>query len=116
MEYVYMLTRSISPFVRPVMDNVYVDQYFFWCPSRLLWTNFTAFMGEGDPSQWTTPSSLTMPTAACDDQSGHPRTVGDLAHEMGIPVGVTSANGQVNALPFRLFKKVYNEWFRDENL
>lgn len=46
----YFFSRSISPFVRPVMDNCFVEQFFFFVPDRIEWTNFKAFMGEGDPS------------------------------------------------------------------
>lgn len=113
----YFFSRSISPFVKPVMDNVWNEQFFFFVPDRILWTNFKAFMGEGDPSQWTTPTTYTVPQVTTYHGSGGAtRAIGDLADQMGIPVDVSAQNGTVNALPFRAYKQVWNDWFRDENL
>ena len=94
----------------PIMDNLYVDYYFFFCPSRLLWTNWKRFMGEQDnPAD---SISYTVPQMVIP--SGGPE-VGGLADKLGLPTDV-AAGYQCNTLPFRMYNKVWNEWFRDENL
>lgn len=100
--------RLATPVV-PIMDNMYMDVFFFAVPNRLLWSNWQKFMGEqenpGDSTDYLLPQV-------------HPVTpgyweVGSLADYFGLPVDATS---YVSALPFRAYNLIYNEWFRDENL
>lgn len=104
------LMRMSTP-LYPVMDNCYCDFYFFFVPSRLLWEHFENLMGQNDSTFWAEPVEYTTPktTAPADGWN-----VGTLADYFGIPTGV--ANLQVNSLPFRAYAKIWNEWFRDENL
>ena len=107
---------NINTFVRlatqkvPILDNLWVDYYFFYCPSRLLWTNWKKFMGEqdnpGDSISYTIPQ-VTIPANGPE--------VGELADKFGLPTDV-AAGYSANALPFRMYNKVWNEWFRDQNL
>lgn len=102
--------RMATP-LRPVMDNAYLDYYFFFVPSRLLWEHFEEFHGASD-SAWTQPVEYEIP------QYNVPTggfTVGSLADYMGIPT-YTGTGDSVNALPFRAYRKIWNDWFRDENL
>lgn len=107
---------NLKTFVRlatqkvPIMDNLYVDYYFFFVPSRLLWTNWKRFMGEQDNP--TDSISYTVPQMVIP--AGGPE-VGELADKFGLPTDV-AAGYQCNALPFRAYNKIWNEWFRDENL
>ena len=98
----------------PVMDNMYLDTFFFFVPNRIVWDNWQKFMGEqtnpGDSIDYTVPQ-ITSPTAGYD--------IGSIYDYMGLPtVGQVSA-GQTfshNALHLRAYNLIYNEWFRDENL
>lgn len=104
------LFRMATP-LRPVMDNAYLDYYYFFVPSRLLWEHFEEFHGASD-SAWTQPVEYEIPQY--DVPTGG-FTVGSLADYMGIPT-YTGTGDSVNALPFRAYRKIWNDWFRDENL
>lgn len=104
------LMRMSTP-LYPVMDNCYCDFYFFFIPSRLLWEHFENLMGQNDSTFWAEPTEYTTPKTTAPEGGWK---VGTLADYFGIPTGV--ANLQVNSLPFRAYAKVWNEWFRDENL
>ena len=97
----------------PIMDNLYIDFHFWYAPSRILWSNFVKQMGEqtdpGDSIDFATPS-LALP-----DTTGF--ATGSLADYFGIPTLVESAGvTEVNLLPFRMYNKVWNYNYRDENL
>lgn len=104
------LMRMSTP-LYPVMDNCYCDFYFFFIPSRLLWEHFENLMGQNDSTFWAEPTEYTTPKTTAPEGGWN---VGTLADYFGIPTGI--ANLQVNSLPFRAYAKVWNEWFRDENL
>ena len=104
------LMRMSTP-LYPVMDNCYCDFYFFFVPSRLLWEHFENLMGQNDSTFWAEPTEYTTPKTTAPEGGWN---VGTLADYFGIPTGV--ANLQVNSLPFRAYAKIWNEWFRDENL
>ena len=104
------LMRMSTP-LYPVMDNCYCDYYFFFVPSRLLWEHFENLMGQNDSTFWAEPTEYTTPKTTAPSGGWN---VGTLADYFGIPTGV--ANLQVNSLPFRAYAKIWNEWFRDENL
>ena len=101
--------RLATP-VCPIMDNMYLDTFFFYVPSRLLWKHWVNMNGEqvnpGDSTDYLVP---TITTATSSDFA-----VGSLADYLGIPTGI--ANLEVNALPFRAYHKIWDDWFRDENL
>lgn len=101
--------RLATP-IHPVMDNAYLDTFFFFVPSRLVWDNFQKFHGEqenpGDSTDYLIPV-VTTPAGGYAEES--------LADYFGIPTKVTGLD-DVNALPFRAYNLIWNEWFRDENL
>lgn len=98
----------------PIMDNLYLDSFFFFVPNRLIWDNWKKFMGEqNNPGD---SISYTIPTAT-SPASGY--AVGSLQDYMGLPTvgqlaGVNTFTH--NNLPMRAYNLIYNEWFRDENL
>lgn len=104
------LMRMSTP-LYPVMDNCYCDFYFFFVPSRLLWEHFENLMGQNDSTFWAEKVEYTTPKTTAPSGGWN---VGTLADYFGIPTGVE--NLQVNSLPFRAYAKIWNEWFRDENL
>lgn len=98
----------------PIMDNMYLDTFFFFVPNRLLWRNWKRFMGEqdnpGDSISYVIPH-ITSPA------SGY--AVGSLQDYMGLPtVGQLGGGNTVahSSLHLRAYNLIYNEWFRDENL
>lgn len=104
------LMRMSTP-LYPVMDNCYCDFYFFFVPSRLLWEHFENLMGQNDSTFWAEKVEYTTPKTTAPTGGWN---VGTLADYFGIPTGIE--NIQVNSLPFRAYAKIWNEWFRDENL
>lgn len=98
----------------PVMDNLYMDTFFFAVPIRLIWDNFKKFMGEqtnpGDSTTFLVPVQDT--TAAPLSTTGH--QVGSLSDYMGIPTDTPEL--EHSALFHRAYNLIYNEWFRDQNL
>nr|UXQ87981.1 MAG: major capsid protein [Microvirus sp.] len=100
--------RMATP-IYPLMDNLYMETFFFFIPNRLVWDNWQKFMGEqidpGDSIDFTIPTISAQPVS----------TLNTIWDYMGIPTDVTFSMN-VNALPFRAYNLVYNEWFRDQNL
>ena len=94
----------------PIMDNMYADTQFFFVPYRTIWENFEKFHGAQDDPGDTIAFTIPVNTAAGT------HILGDLADYMGMPVGLIPDNTDVSALPFRAYRKIYNEWYRDENL
>ncbi|UPW40979.1 major capsid protein [Sigmofec virus UA08Rod_5898] len=95
----------------PVMDNIYLDTYFFFVPNRITWEHWRELMGENTQSAWIPQIEYSVPQVTSPDGGW---SVGTIADYMGIPTGVS--NLSVNALPFRAYALICNEWFRDENL
>lgn len=104
--------RLATP-IFPLMDNLYLDSFFFFVPNRLVWDNWKRFMGEQDnPAD---SISYVVPTYAA---SGVGYSPGSLMDYFGLPTNgqVTSGNWPHSTLPLRMYNLIYNEWFRDENL
>ena len=95
----------------PLMDNLYLESFFFFVPYRLLWTNFEKFHGsQDDPDD---SIDFTIPSLA----AGQLLSTGDLGDYMGLPINYNSSTGpSVSALPFRAYQLIWNDWFRDQNL
>lgn len=107
------LFGRLSTPVVPIMDNLYLDTFFFFVPSRLVWDNWQKFNGEQENPGDST--DYLIPTVQCDGKSG---TIYDY---FGIPYleGNGASEGtkiEVSSLPFRAYNLIWNEWFRDENL
>lgn len=96
----------------PMMDNVYLDTYYFFVPNRLVWDHWKEFCGENTESAWIPETEYTMPQITAPANSGW--SVGTLADYFGVPTGVPGLS--ISALPFRAYALIMNEWFRDQNL
>lgn len=103
------LFSRLATLIAPVMDNLYLDTFFFFVPERLVFENFQKMCGEQDNPEDST--DFIFPTIKAP-AGGFP--VGSLADYFGIPTQV--ANLEVRAEPFRCYNLIFNEWFRDENL
>lgn len=101
----------MSTLIAPIMDNIYLDTYFFFVPNRLVWEHWKEFMGENTTSAWIPQVSYTVPQVTSPSGGWN---VGTIADYMGIPTGI--GNLSVDAMPFRAYSLICNEWFRDENL
>lgn len=104
------LVRMATP-IYPVMDNAYLDVYFFQIPNRLVWEHWREFMGENRTTHWEQPTEYQIPQITAPAEGWAKGTIADY---MGLPTKV--ANISVNGLFFRAYGLVWNEWFRDENL
>lgn len=102
----------LQTLITPMMDNMYLDFYFFFVPNRLLWSHWQEFMGENTQSAWIPSASYSVPQITSPASTGW--TVGSLGDYLGLPIGVPGLS--VNALPFRAYALICNEWFRDQNL
>lgn len=103
------LFSRLATLIAPVMDNLYLDTFFFFVPERLVFDNFQKMCGEQDNPEDST--DFIFPTIKAP-AGGFP--VGSLADYFGIPTQVD--NLEVRAEPFRCYNLIFNEWFRDENL
>ena len=103
--------RLATP-IKPLMDNMYLESFFFAVPYRLVWANWQKFNGEqvnpGDSTSFVVPQQ-TVPAGGYN--------VGSLQDYLGIPTGIAPCAGWSHScLWTRAYNLIYNQWFRDENL
>ena len=100
----------------PVMDDSFIDFYYFFCPNRILWDNFKYFMGEVEDTPWMPTKAYSVPQIKINGTNTKPapdeRSILDY---MGVPTKVKKPFS-INALPIRAYVKIWNEFFRDENV
>lgn len=101
----------MQPLATPIMDNIYLDTYFFFVPNRLTWSHWREFNGENTKSAWIATTEYEVPQLTAPEGGW---SVGTLADYFGVPTGVPGLS--VNAMPFRAYALIMNEWFRDQNL
>lgn len=100
----------------PLMDNLYLDTFYFFVPARLTWTHWKEFCGENTSGAWAPSVEYTVPAIASPPGGFASGTIADY---MGLPVGVTwKATDALapSALPFRAYALICDHFFRDENL
>jgi len=109
-----VLARLNTP-LHPIMDNLYLDTFFFFVPLRLIWDNFEKFMGARIPDP---DSSVDFVVPRLDSVDKTYTGAGTLANYFGIPPGrdISGTIAPVSCLPFRAYNLIWNEWFRDQNL
>lgn len=103
------VSRVTSSFLKPVMDNLFLDVYHFFVPHRLVYDNFEKVFGNPNPSAYTDNALEEVPMTYGEVKSG---SVGDY---LGLPLGSISQNDPVSVLPFRSFALIYDKYFRNEN-
>ena len=100
----------------PVMDDAFIDFYYFYCPNRILWDNFKYFMGEVENTPYMPEKTYKVPKIIINGKENNPEPYeGSILDYMGIPTMVKNVF-RVNALPVRAYVKIWNEFFRDENV
>lgn len=104
--------RLATP-IKPIMDNIYLDWFFFFVPNRLVWEHWQNFCFEQEDPDDSTDYVIPTVTAANNADNSY---VGSLWDYFGLPVNTSGNLSGINALPFRGVYLIWNEWFRDENL
>lgn len=109
------LFGRITTLIKPLMDNLYLDIHWFYVPNRLLQAHWVNIMGEQDDPENPVSYSVAQiefdteatptPSSAVVSQS--------LAQYLGIPNGTDKT--EVSIYPFRAYKKIYDDFYRDEN-
>lgn len=107
-----MVIRLLAPAV-PIMDNLYLDTYFFFIPSRLCWNNFKQFTGENTQGAWAVTTEterphIIVPTGGYDQNA--------VATYMGIPQGAQVEGCTFDREAITAYCLTWNEWFRDQNV
>ena len=103
------VSRVTSSFLKPVMDNLFLDVYHFFVPHRLVYDNFEKVFGNPNPSAYTDNALEEVPMTYGEVKSG---SVGDY---LGLPLGSIPQSNPVSVLPFRSFALIYDKYFRNEN-
>jgi hypothetical protein len=103
--------RLATP-LHPIMDNMYLESFFFFVPYRLVWSNWEKMHGAQDNPADTI--SYTVPVL----DNGGVKVIdeGDIGDYFGIPLNIDTQTLGINSLPFRAYRLIWNEWFRDQNL
>lgn len=100
----------------PVLDDAFIDFYYFYCPNRILWDNFKHFMGEAEETPWKPAKTYSVPQIIIMGSDEKPKPCeGSILDYMGVPTKI-KGGFLVNALPVRAYVKIWNEFFRDENI
>lgn len=98
----------LAPMLAPVMHRVNIYTHFYFVPNRLLWDNWEGFItgGEDGLNESVFPT-LSIDMGDCEN--------GGLSDYFGLPIQQDAA-ATVSALPFAAYNKIYNEYYRDQNL
>lgn len=106
----------MAPMLAPIMSRVDIYTHYFFVPNRLLWSAWEDFITGGEDGTAKPP----MPVVNMGDLvESNLATTGSLADYLGLPIGGASgkdANFEVSILPFLAYQKIYNDWYRDQNL
>uniref|UniRef100_A0AAU8B3H9 Major capsid protein n=1 Tax=Dulem virus 141 TaxID=3145618 RepID=A0AAU8B3H9_9VIRU len=120
-----LFVRLASPLSVPIMDNMYCDVQFFFVPNRLVWNHWEQFMGANKSSAGLPQTDYVVPQLRLQ----HGVVEHSLYDYFGLPLAPSleevrehfndnsiAFSLSVNALPFRAYLKIYDDWYRDENL
>lgn len=107
----------VESMLKPIMDNLYLDTFYFFVPNRLIWDNFQRFMGEQDNPEDSIDYLLPVFSNLGNPQIGS-MTLWDYfglpTFDSSVPTGGVFSS--ITSLPFRAYALIWNQWFRDENL
>lgn len=104
------LIRMSTP-MTPVMDNAWIDTYFFFVPRRLVWEHWKEFMGENTTDEWTQTVEYTIPKTVAPSNGW---SKGSLASYLGARINTPGI--WIDSCYLRAYALIYNEWFRSENI
>lgn len=109
--------RMLTPKV-PIMDNAYLDIYYFFTPHRILWDHFKEFFGENTTGAWTQTTEYEIPqltlkeTLTVGGGNGWAEE-GTTLDAMGVPLYTAIS---ISQMPLRAYTKIWNNYFRDQNV
>lgn len=115
------ICRMATP-IYPVMDNCYLDIYYFHVPMRIIWDHTKEFFGENNTKAWAQQTEYKIPQITIDNAAAKAQPFeGSILDYLGVPTKFTEINGNkvvasINALPCRAYAKIWQEWFRDQNV
>ena len=107
-----------APMVAPIMHKASVYTHFFFVPNRILWNNWEEFISGGEDGY----ANPTFPYLTALTGQEYLVKQGTLADYLGLPTGEYGTNAsvntdtKVNSLPFAAYNKIYNDYYRDQNL
>jgi hypothetical protein len=105
----------LQTLITPPMDDLFLDMYYFFVPSRLCWTHWKEFMGEST-SAWTADVTYQIPQLVVGDTTANKKGIqGSVLDYLGVPVDWFGSMS-ISRLPVNAYNLIWNEWFRDENL
>lgn len=112
-----VLTRLASSYLVPVMDNLFLDQYFFFVPTRLVFDKWAQIFGENKAGKWANITPPKVPTFKNSASTGNIALHNNVCAYINLPVGQDLGDNvrDISILPYRAFALIYDEWFRDEN-
>jgi len=106
----------LATMIFPIMDNIFLDTFYFFIPNRLVWDNWERFCGaQDDPDD---DIDFEIPQIGEVEPGAHIQfEVGSIFDYMRLPVDVNITQADApSALPLRMYNLIWNEWFRDQNL
>lgn len=105
----------LQTLITPPMDDLFLDMYYFFVPSRLCWTHWKEFMGEST-SAWTADVTYQIPQLTIADTTANKKGIqGSILDYLGVPID-WFGKMEISRLPINAYNLIWNEWFRDENL
>lgn len=108
----------LQTLITPPMDDLFLDMYYFFVPSRLCWTHWKEFMGEST-SSWTADVTYQIPQLVVSDTTANKKgiqgSILDYLDYLGVPTDWFGSMS-ISRLPVNAYNLIWNEWFRDENL
>lgn len=105
-----MVVRMTTP-IAPVMDNAWIDTYYFFVPRRLVWEHWQEFMGENNNDAWTQETEYIIPKTTAPEGGW---SKGSLASYIG--ARINTDNVWIDSCYLRSYVCIFNEWFRSENV
>lgn len=112
------LLCRMSTLKTPIMDNIYLDTYYFKVPLQWIDPNWKALMGENENGAWAVQTLYTTPKITFTGTTNGTVVHNSILAYMGIPIGFGgSANNTMKIIqyPVRAYCRIYNYWFRDQN-
>lgn len=122
------VVARLQTLINPIMDNLYLDTFYFFVAMRLVWDHWKEFCGENSSGPWTRDKVqyripyLDYPAVSAPGAGDEGFDSGSIADYFGVPVNVALSplayddKNFPSALPFRAYAKIVNEFFRDQNL
>lgn len=126
----------MAPLANPIYTKVDASIHYFFVPNRLLWkgdrdnTWQTFITGGKDGRQTPTPPYLLLSDiyqySNLNADAANERGAQTLSDYMGLPLAPREIDDvivpqdwktvKINMLPFLAYQKIYDDWFRDQNI